>query len=60
MELLIGFVLVSVAGIFQGSFILPMTMTKKWQWEHSWLVFSILGISEFFITCSCVSPGDRF
>jgi len=44
MELLIGFVLVAVAGIFQGSFILPMTMTKKWEWEHSWLVFSVLGM----------------
>lgn len=44
MELLIGFVLVGVAGIFQGSFILPMTMTKKWQWEHTWLTFSVLGM----------------
>ncbi len=44
MELLIGFVLVAIAGIFQGSFILPMTMTKKWQWEHSWLTFSVLGM----------------
>lgn len=44
MELLIGFILVSIAGIFHGSFILPMTMTKNWQWEHSWLVFSILAM----------------
>jgi len=35
---------VSIAGIFQGSFILPMTMTKNWQWEHSWLAFSVLGM----------------
>jgi len=42
--LLIGFILVSIAGIFHGSFILPMTMTKNWQWEHSWLVFSILAM----------------
>jgi len=42
--LLIGFILVSIAGIFHGSFILPMTMAKNWQWEHSWLVFSILAM----------------
>jgi len=60
MELLIGFVLVSVAGIFQGSFILPMTMTKKWQWEHSWLVFSILGMIVFNWILTLIFIPDIF
>jgi L-rhamnose-H+ transport protein len=41
MALLIGFVICLVAGMSQGSFYLPATYTKKWEWEHSWFVFAI-------------------
>ncbi len=44
MEQTIGILLVLVAGIFQGSFILPMTLVKNWKWENSWFVFSLLGM----------------
>jgi len=47
MELLMGFSLVLVAGFFQGTFVLPMTLTKRWQWEHTWAVFSLLGMLVF-------------
>jgi len=33
--------LVLVAGLFQGSFLLPMKYTKKWSWENSWFGFSL-------------------
>ena len=45
--LVLGFSLVLIAGIFQGSFILPQTLTKKWEWEHSWATFSLLGMLVF-------------
>ncbi len=47
MVLVYGLVLVLIAGFFQGSFILPMTMTKKWAWEHSWATFSLFGMLVF-------------
>lgn len=45
--IVLGFFLVLVAGFFQGSFILPMTLTKKWQWEHTWATFSFFGMFLF-------------
>ena len=44
MEQTIGVLLVLVAGIFQGSLILPMTLMKGWKWENSRLVFSVFGM----------------
>ncbi len=41
MALMLGFIFVLFAGMSQGSFYLPATYTKKWEWEHSWVVFSI-------------------
>ena len=34
--------LVVFAGV-QGTFILPMTLTRRWAWEHNWLA-SLLGM----------------
>lgn len=31
-----------VAGLVNGVFLLPMRYTKKWEWENSWLVFTVL------------------
>lgn len=36
--------IVILAGFFQGTFILPMTYTKKWDWAHNWFAFSLLGM----------------
>jgi L-rhamnose-H+ transport protein len=47
MTILTGFLFVLIAGFFQGSFVLPMTLTKKWEWEHTWAVFSLLGMLVF-------------
>ncbi len=47
MALITGFSLVLIAGFFQGTFILPMTLTKKWEWEHSWGTFSLFGMLIF-------------
>jgi L-rhamnose-H+ transport protein len=47
MPLLTGFLLVLLAGLLQGSFILPMTLVKRWAWEHTWATFSLLGMLVF-------------
>ncbi len=44
MNLLIGLLIVALAGVLQGSFFLPMTYTRKWQWAHSWFSFSLLAM----------------
>lgn len=44
MELLLGFLIVFIAGIIQGTFVLPMTLTKRWNWENTWFTFSIFGM----------------
>ncbi len=40
-NVLVGFTYVIIAGIFSGSFAIPMKITKKWKWENVWLMFSI-------------------
>jgi L-rhamnose-H+ transport protein len=47
MPLLLGFLLVLLAGLLQGTFILPMTLVRKWEWEHTWATFSLLGMIVF-------------
>ncbi|MFZ0292948.1 MAG: L-rhamnose/proton symporter RhaT, partial [Candidatus Sulfotelmatobacter sp.] len=47
MQILLGFLLVLLAALLQGTFVLPMTMVKGWSWEHTWATFSLLGM--FFL-----------
>ncbi len=35
-----GLILVLLAGLCQGSFMLPMKFTKDWAWENVWLIFA--------------------
>jgi L-rhamnose-H+ transport protein len=46
-SLLAGFLLVLLAGLLQGTFILPMTLVRKWEWEHAWATFTLLGMIVF-------------
>ncbi len=47
MPLLIGLLLVLLAGLLQGTFILPMTLVRQWSWEHTWATFSLFGMFVF-------------
>ena len=47
MALLTGFLLVLLAGVLQGTFVLPMTLVRGWKWEHTWATFSLLGMLVF-------------
>ncbi|MCE5250084.1 hypothetical protein LLG96_07670 [bacterium] len=47
MAILYGLVFISIAGFLQGSFYLPMTFTRKWEWEHTWSIFALSGMIVF-------------
>jgi L-rhamnose-H+ transport protein len=47
MPFLIGFLLVLLAALLQGTFVFPMTMVRQWSWEHTWATFSLLGMLIF-------------
>lgn len=47
MHLLTGFLLVLAAGLLQGTFILPMSLVRRWSWEHTWATFSLIGMFVF-------------
>jgi len=40
----LGMAIILTAGLFNGSFALPMKYARRWKWENTWLVFSIVGI----------------
>lgn len=42
-----GLLLILLAALFQGTFLMPMSMIRKWAWEHSWAVFCLLGMVVF-------------
>ncbi len=46
-QLFLGLAVVTLASILQGSFLVPMTHVKRWPWENSWAVFSLLGMIVF-------------
>ncbi len=56
-QLAIGLGLVLGAGFLQGSFMLPLTLTRRWQWEHGWAMFSLLGMLLFNVAlAACAVP----
>jgi L-rhamnose-H+ transport protein len=42
-----GLTLILMAGILQGSFALPMKYTSKWNWENTWLSYSLMAYLIF-------------
>ena len=59
MALLIGLLLVLLAGLLQGTFIPPTTLVKQWSWEHTWATFSLLGMFVFNRAyCEAIYRGD--
>jgi L-rhamnose-H+ transport protein len=44
MTALLGLVIILLAAVLQGTFILPMKNTHGWRWEHSWFAFSTFGM----------------
>jgi L-rhamnose-H+ transport protein len=40
----IGMAMVLVGGAMTGSFALPMKVMRRWEWENTWLVYSVVGL----------------
>lgn len=40
----VGITLILIAAVLQGVFLLPMSRTRRWAWEHVWLAFSMTGM----------------
>ena len=39
-----GFLLLTIAGLMNASFTLPMKFTRRWAWENTWLVWTIFAL----------------
>jgi L-rhamnose-H+ transport protein len=39
-----GLVLIILAAVLQGVFLLPAARARNWAWEHIWLAFSVFGM----------------
>src|SRR5579859_1775116 len=37
--------LVLCAAMMNAAYALPMKLNRKWDWEHSWFAFSVLGVA---------------
>jgi len=42
--MILGLTLVIAAAVLQGVFLLPMSRSRQWAWEHMWLAFSLTGM----------------
>jgi len=42
-----GIMLILIAGFLQGTFMLPIKYARQWEWENTWLGFSISGYVGF-------------
>jgi L-rhamnose-H+ transport protein len=40
----IGIALVLLGGAMTGSFTLPMKIMRRWEWENTWLIYSVVGL----------------
>lgn len=53
----LGLFWIFVAGVTQGIFTLPMKYTRRWKWEHIWLVYSVLAFAVLpWITAVATVP----
>src|SRR6266568_3439837 len=58
--MIVSISLVIIAAVLQGVFLLPMSRTRKWAWEHNWLAFSLTGmlVCNWVLTlCLLPSPA---
>ena len=43
----LGFLILLVAGVMNASFTLPMKFTRNWNWENTWLVWTLFALVIF-------------
>ena len=44
---LVGLLILVVAGVTNGSFTLPMKFTRRWEWENTWLIYTVWALVLF-------------
>ena len=42
-----GLLILVIAGVTNGSFTLPMKFTRRWEWENTWLVYTVWALVIF-------------
>ena len=52
--ILMGLAVVTVAGIFNGSFAFPMKRMGKWEWENMWIMWAFWAL---IVSCWAVALG---
>ena len=55
MNLWIGIFLVIVASLLNGNFALPLKYTRRWAWENSWAVYSVLAFCLIPLGLTCMT-----
>ena len=40
----VGIVFILIAGLMAGDCMLPLKFNRKWQWENTWLIFSLVSL----------------
>jgi L-rhamnose-H+ transport protein len=43
-SLTIGFIMILSAGLMAGTCMLPLKFNRTWQWENTWLIFSLVSL----------------
>jgi L-rhamnose-H+ transport protein len=43
----VGFMILLVAGVMNASFTLPMKFTRNWNWENTWLIWTLFALVIF-------------
>jgi L-rhamnose-H+ transport protein len=56
--MLVALMLVLLAGGTSGSFAVPMKHIRCWQWEHTWLAWSFLGMLVIPVAVAVVTVPD--
>ena len=52
-----GFLLLTIAGLMNASFTLPMKFTRRWAWENTWLVWTVFALLLLpAVTTLCTVP----
>jgi L-rhamnose-H+ transport protein len=57
-EVLGGVALILLAGILAGNCMLPMKFARRWQWENTWLVFSLISLVVLPWALALLLAGD--
>jgi L-rhamnose-H+ transport protein len=57
-EATVGLLMILVAGAMNGSFAVPMKLTHRWAWEHTWLIWTVYGLFIFPLVLTFITIPD--